>query len=419
MSGAAHIVGGGVAGLAAAYEAASAGWRTLVYEAAPQLGGRCRTVVGPDGFSHDNGTHALLSANTAAMSFLKAIGALENWAEPEPDGLPMVDVRTGAARRVGLSPFSWFGREKRPDGFAPADLARLAAAAFPLRDKTVASRFARSAMFATFVDPLAVAVLNTRSKQASSRRLGHVLRRLALPGAARLLIPRRGLGPDLIEPAERTIERLGATIALNARLRALAIADERVIRLDFGSGSVAVEPGDMVILALPPHEVSRLLPELLTPSAFESIAGVHFAVRGPEAPRLVGVAGGLSHWVAMRSACTSVTISAASDLDRADLAQRVWPEVRAARLFAGLDAPVAAPPSRVLVERRATIRHAVGDPIGFPRMRLGNLAFCGDWGGPLPATIEAAVSSGLAAGRRRIPAHKRSKRPQALREAVT
>ncbi|MBB3973912.1 hydroxysqualene dehydroxylase [Hansschlegelia beijingensis] len=418
MSGAAHIVGGGVAGLAAAYETAVAGRRTVVYEAAPQLGGRCRTVVGPDGFSHDNGTHALLSCNTAATGFLKAIGALGDWVEPEPDGLPMVDARTGTARCVGLSPFSWLDPNRRPAGFAAADLVRLAAAALPLRDRPVAARFAASGLAGTFVDPLAVAVLNTRSEMASSRRLGHVLRRLARPGAARLMIPRRGLGPDMIEPAERALGRHGATIAFNARLRALAVADERVVRLDFGFGSVAVAPEDMVILALPPHEVSRLMPELATPAAFESIAGVHFALRGPAAPRLVGITGGLSQWVALREACASVTISAASDLDRADLADRVWPEVRAARLCVGLDASEAAPDARVLIERRATIRHAVGDPIGFPRTRVENLVFAGDWGGPLPATIEAAVASGRAAGRRRIHASRRSKRPSALREAA-
>src|SRR3712207_8527838 len=45
---------------------------------------RCRAL--PDGT--DNGTHALLGANRAALRFLGAIGARDRWVEPEPDGLP-------------------------------------------------------------------------------------------------------------------------------------------------------------------------------------------------------------------------------------------------------------------------------------------------------------------------------------------
>ena len=49
MTGRTHIVGAGVAGLAAALAVTRRGGAVTLYEAAPQAGGRCRTVAGADG----------------------------------------------------------------------------------------------------------------------------------------------------------------------------------------------------------------------------------------------------------------------------------------------------------------------------------------------------------------------------------
>ncbi len=61
----------------------------------PLPGGRARAL--PDG--SDNGTHALLAGNRAALAFLGRIGAREGWLEPEPEGLPLLDLASG--RRGG------------------------------------------------------------------------------------------------------------------------------------------------------------------------------------------------------------------------------------------------------------------------------------------------------------------------------
>ncbi|MDW8399173.1 MAG: FAD-dependent oxidoreductase, partial [Acetobacteraceae bacterium] len=94
-----HVVGAGVAGLAAALFLAERGVPVALHDAAPAAGGRARAL--PDGT--DNGTHALLSANRAALSFLVRSGAREGWVEPEPAGLPLLDLAEGRARRVALS----------------------------------------------------------------------------------------------------------------------------------------------------------------------------------------------------------------------------------------------------------------------------------------------------------------------------
>ena len=97
---------------------------------------------------------------------------------------------------------------------------------------------AHPVLYRALIEPLTVAALNTPGHEASSARLGVVLRRLGRPGAGALLVAREGLGPDLIAPALRTLEQAGATIRFGARLRAMTEAEGRIIALHFGDDSI-------------------------------------------------------------------------------------------------------------------------------------------------------------------------------------
>jgi hypothetical protein len=373
-----------------------------LYEATPQAGGRCKTIAAGDGFAHDNGTHALLTANTRALAFLEEIGARAGWIEPEPAGIPVLDLRSGRLARVGLSPWSWIDPAKRPAGLRLTDLLRLARLALPLRDRPVAAAFPQSSLLESFVEPLTVAVLNTPVASASTRRLGYVVRRVAWPGSARLLVARHGLTEDLVAPALRRLRALSAEVVTNARLRGLVRAGNRVTGLAFADGIVGLEEGDRVVLALPPWEARRLLPSLAVPRQTQAILNAHYRIPGPCTPKLVGLRGARTQWVLARSDHTSITISASKSvigLPDPRVADGLWPEVRAALQAIGIATSKAAPPARVVAEKRATIRHAVGDSLGFPPTGLVNLDLAGDWGGPLPATIEASVTAGEAAAR--------------------
>ncbi|WP_165838913.1 FAD-dependent oxidoreductase [Roseicella frigidaeris] len=397
-----HVIGAGVAGLAAALALAEAGRSVALHEAAPVAGGRCRAL--PDG--SDNGTHALLGANQAALGFLARIGAREGWVEPEPAGLPVLDLRDGRAFRVALSPLAWGNPALRPPGLSAGALLALARLALPGRDRAVGPAMAAHPEFHRgFVDPLVIAALNTPSGEASARRLGAVLRRLGGRGATRLLVARAGLGPDLVAPALAALARRGATIRFGARLRRLESAGGRVVGLDFGEDAVALGPGEAAVLATPPWESQRLLPHLETPAAHAPIVNLHFAHPNPGPVRFLGLLEALCQWVLVRPAGVSVTVSAGDAAVReeaATLGPRAWAELRRAALAFGLagDWPEAPPPCRVVKERRATPRHTPGPALRPPRLPLGNLALAGDWTDPLlPATIEAATRSGEAAAR--------------------
>src|SRR6185312_6385800 len=78
-----HVIGAGLAGLAASTALAQKGLDVALYEGAPQAGGRCRSYFDPVlGQIIDNGNHLVLSGNHAVMTYLKRIGAHDALAGP-------------------------------------------------------------------------------------------------------------------------------------------------------------------------------------------------------------------------------------------------------------------------------------------------------------------------------------------------
>ncbi|WP_230530363.1 hydroxysqualene dehydroxylase [Microvirga roseola] len=398
MTGRTHIVGAGIAGISAALAASAEGGEAILYEAAPQAGGRCRTIRPADGFAHDNGTHVLFTANRRALALLKTVGARERWIEPEPKGLPIYDRQAASLRRVGLSPWSWLLSSRRPKGLGLSDLARMLRLVFSSRDCPVAALIGQRPIMESLIGPLTVAVLNTPVSQASSKRLAYALRRLLRPGAGRLLVARNGLSEDLVEPALATLRQRGVSVLSGQRLRAVLTNGERAIGLTLADRTVALGPEDKVVLALPPWEVERLLPALVVPRLFEPILNVHYRVPGLDRLRFIGFTGTLAQWALIRAGHVSVTISAAKaviDRDPDDLAATIWREIAPALRIVDLDVhPDRQPEARIVKEKRATIRQAAAPLPQPPLQPLADLVLAGDWIGPLPATIESAVTAG-------------------------
>src|SRR6266702_7183060 len=102
-----HVVGAGLAGLAASVVLADQGHAVTLYESGPQAGGRCRSFVDPElGVRIDNGNHLLLSGNAAASAYIERIGSLDTFERPLEAAIPFIDLTTGEhwAVRPGKGP---------------------------------------------------------------------------------------------------------------------------------------------------------------------------------------------------------------------------------------------------------------------------------------------------------------------------
>ncbi len=153
---------------------------------------------------------------------------------------------------------------------------------------------------------------------------------------------------------------------------------------------------DAVILAVPAPVAEGLLPGLDVPRAFRAIVNAHFKIAPPAGlPPILGVVNGLTEWLFAYPDRLSVTISGADrllDLDREELARRIWADVTQLTQIAS---PL--PAWQIIKEKRATFAATPQEEARRPgpRTLYGNLFLAGDWTATgLPATIEGAIRSG-------------------------
>lgn len=390
-----HVIGAGMAGLAAALTAAAAGAGVNLIEAAPQAGGRCRSFDDPVlGCRIDNGSHVLIGANPAALAFLDQVGARDSLMPLGLQGVPFVDLETGER---------WRFRAGRPvPGAGLYDHLQALRLAGPTTGRTVSEVLADGTLMRRFWEPLTVAALNTAPERASAALLRRIVGEILRRGSAglELFMARQGLSESFVDPALRCLQGLGAAVRFGCPVQGLLLNGATVAGLALADGEMHIGAGERVILALPPAAARRLLPHLPIPSGSNAIVNAHFRVPqgllAGDAPELTGICGGTAQWLFRRGVVLSVTVSDANRLlecEQAELAALLWQEVcRALSL-----PPCPLPPSRIVREKRATFDQTPGNEGLRPpaRTSLSNLFLAGDWTATgLPATIEGAIRSG-------------------------
>jgi squalene-associated FAD-dependent desaturase len=398
-----HIVGAGLAGLAAAARLADGSRRIVLYEAARQAGGRCRSYFDATlGMMIDNGNHLLLSGNRDALEFLRAIDGLRALSIAAEADFAFTDLSTKENWRVrpnaGPAPWWIFDKDRRVPNTSWRDYLALFRLLLPGPDKRIDSVMAcEGPLYDRLWRPFLLAALNTDPQEGSSHLAAAVVRdTLARGGDACRPIIAHGLSAAFIEPAIAYLSKRGVEIHLDHRLRQIRFAGERVASLDFGDASRRLGAGDQVILALPAQIAQDLVPGLVAPQNFRAIVNAHFKITPPkDHPSILGVVNGTIEWVFAFPDRLSVTISGADrllDVGREELAMRIWAEVAEAT---HIDKPL--PSWQIIKEKRATFAATPEENRRRPgaRTSVANLTLAGDWTATgLPATIEGAIRSG-------------------------
>jgi squalene-associated FAD-dependent desaturase len=399
-----HVIGAGLAGLAAAVRLTQAGAKVAVHEAAGQAGGRCRSYHDPAvGMMIDNGNHLILSGNHATLDYLRTIGAEHLLIGPAAAEFPFVDLaskeRWTLRPNAGRLPWWIFSANRRIPGTCAIDylgIVRLIAASSAAPIGAVMN--CSGTLYDRLWRPFLLAALNTEPREAAAGLAAAVIRATLLKGgrACRPLIARDGLSGALVDPALRFLAARGAAIHFGHRLRALAFEGRRAEALDFGDEAIELAPADAVVLAVPPPVAAALVPGLATPTEFRSILNAHFRLTPPAklAP-ITGVLNGTVEWIFSFPERISITVSGADrllEVPRETLARDLWREVAAVTGIAE-----ALPPWQIVRERRATFAALPAENAKRPAAVTAweNLVLAGDWTATgLPATIEGAIRSG-------------------------
>ena len=436
MSDAIAIVGGGLAGLAAALRLAESGRRVEVLETRPRLGGRATSFEDPrSGRILDNCQHVVLGCCTNLLDFYERTGVLDEiewhrtffWANPphEPDRLSMAPLP--APLHLAAS----FLRQRR---ITVAEKFRLASAiAAILRmgrsrrvregDRVfldVLSELGQTQReIEQFWSPIIASACNLDVDEVASSHAMQVIQEgfLAHPFAAAMGLARHSL-LSLYEPARRCIEAAGGTIRTGVSAKSLAFDGRRVTAVVTDEGAV---PASAVVSAVPPDRLAKLCSATLRSAdprlarleeiGFSPILGVHLFFDEPftDLPHLV-LPGRGTQWLFMKGRDESgrhhahAVISAAAawmPLSEAEIAAKVMEDVRWAFPRRRIPDPVEV---RSVKEKRATFAAVPGIDRLRPMARAGvlggaeNLFLAGDWCATgWPATMEGAVRSGYAA----------------------
>jgi hydroxysqualene dehydroxylase len=399
-----HIIGAGLAGLAAAVGLAGHGVATVIHEATDQAGGRCRSYDdAASGMRIDNGTHILLSGNTAALDFLACIGASALVNGAPKARFPFVDLATKQRWTLDLGagrlPWWAFDRHRRAPGTRALDYVSLARILWPTPDQPLGRVVSCSGpAYEQVVRPFLLAALNIDPSASSSDLARTVVRETIARGgsACRPYLAPRGLSAAFVEPAVAYLKRRAGAFRFANQLRRFVVAADTVTGLDFGDSVIAVRPDDAVVLAVPPYVASSIIPQLQAPDEFCAIINAHFRIVPPPGLEpMVGVLNGTAEWIFAFEDRISVTLSGADRLlqhTRDEIAQMIWHDVQCVA-----NVPADLPPWQIVRERRATFAATPSQNARRPGARTAwrNLVLAGDWTATgLPATIESAVRSG-------------------------
>ena len=427
------VIGGGLAGIAAALRLADAGHAPLLLEARGELGGRATSLDDPrTGAGLDNCQHVLMGCCTALQTLYQRLGVQNcvEWHDElhwlREDG--GIDSLRADPLPAPLHQTRSLVRMKLLDVRSRRDVARLMWRMIRMGHRGRRAWSERSFgdflrehgqshhVIRVFWDTVITSACNLPSDRIAALHGLQVFQEAFLSGrtAGAMGVPNVPLR-DLYEPARRILDGAGGEIRLGAAVRAIEFDGQNAVAVATGRD---VHRTTRVVSTVPPDALGRLIPpdlhdvderiRGLDRFRFSPIIGVHLRFHGTVTalPHLI-LAGRPVHWMFNKGTDPSgrqhlhAVISAADtwmDRSKDEIVDAVLTEFSRAFPEAAREQLVDA---RVIKERRGTFAATVDvEPLrpGPGPRGLRGLYLAGDWCDTgWPATMEGAVRSGLAA----------------------
>ena len=287
MRGRVVVIGGGLAGLAAACDLAQAGLPVTVLERRPFLGGRAYSFLdGRSGQEADNGQHVFLRCCREYMAFLERLGVLGHTRLQRRLRLPVIDKLTGTSvLRAGRAPpplhlLGSFLRyrplslgEKLLTAYALFRLNGLDRSRHPELDQVPFAEWLRAHgqtrhIMRVFWDLIVRPTLNEELDAVSTDLAAMVFQVGFLRDAEASAIGYSQVGlSTLVEGAAREfLAAWGGEVRTGTAARGLALSGGRVTGVALEGGETL--PAEAVVSAVPPDALLALLPPALAGEPF-------------------------------------------------------------------------------------------------------------------------------------------------------
>jgi squalene-associated FAD-dependent desaturase len=411
------IIGGGLAGMTAASILSSKNLSVTLIESSPKLGGRTYSFKDTEtGTEIDNGQHIMMGCYKETLSFLKLIGAENNFDYQKNLFLKFIDRNKNQFQlnaATAFYPFNLLIAIVNYDALNFSDkisfikiLLKLPLLSKnSLREITVKewleNENQNSKIINSFWEILCVGALNTNLNKASALVFYDVLIQIFFKGnfASTIILPKYGLSESIINPASSFIEKNSGTILLSESIKEIVVKNQKVVSVK--SDKNIYDDFDYVISAVPLYALAKIISikklDIDLELEYSTILNIHIWLRENKLQeKFYGLLNSPLHWIFAKENHINIVISDANylvDKTKVEILKFVIEELVQYTNIKDEDIQQ----YKIIKEKRATFIPKVSTLEKRPNSKtlIKNLFLAGDWTNTgLPSTIESAVKSG-------------------------
>jgi hydroxysqualene dehydroxylase len=421
------IIGGGLAGLTAASILSSENFSVTLFESSPKLGGRTYSFTDKEtGTEIDNGQHIMMGCYKETLSFLKLIGAENNFDYQKNLFLKFIDSRKNQYQINASSlfyPFNLLSSIINYNVLSAND--KFFFILFLLKLPFISKNTIRKITvkewlevegqsintIKSFWEILCVGALNIKLEKASALVFYDVLIQIFFKGnsSSTIILPKFGLTESIINPAESFIKKNNVHVILSETVREISIENQKVVEVKTEKN--VYNYFNHVISTIPHHALEKIICikkrdaeaklehelNLEFKPEYSAILNIHFWLNDNKlSEKFYGLIDSPLHWIFVKEKHINIVISDANyiaDKSKEDLFDIVTGELSKYTSITRADIQQ----YKIIKEKRATFVPAI-DTIGKrpnSKTSIKNLFLAGDWTNTgLPSTIESAVKSG-------------------------